>query len=101
MKTTTRGKEIRIVRIVFAEIDEATPEERARVETAQRRLDADVTRILGRMVQNDLRGPADAGSGNAPVNESRPEARPLSPRPQPTRADGSAVERPTSAATAL
>ena len=46
-----RGKNIRIVRIVFADPDELTPEERARIESARRRLDRDVSRILGKIVE--------------------------------------------------
>ena len=49
--TTRRGKNIRIVRIVFADPDELTPEERARIESARRRLDRDVSRILGKIVE--------------------------------------------------
>ena len=48
---TRRGKNIRIVRIVFADPDELTPEERARIESARRLLDYDVTRILGKIVE--------------------------------------------------
>lgn len=42
-------KEIRI-KVVFADEDELTPEERNRMETAGRQLDADVTRIIGKML---------------------------------------------------
>lgn len=50
-KKKSRGKNIRIVRIVFADPDELTPEERARIESARRMLDRDVSRILGRIVE--------------------------------------------------
>ena len=43
-------KEIRI-KVVFADEDELTPEERNRMETASRMLDADVTRIIGKMLE--------------------------------------------------
>lgn len=42
-------KEIRI-KVVFADEDELTAEERNRMETAGRQLDADVTRIIGKML---------------------------------------------------
>ena len=42
-------KEIRI-KVVFADEDELTPEERNRMETAGRQLDADVTAIIGKML---------------------------------------------------
>ena len=50
-----RGKKIRIVRIVFADPDELTPEERARMEGARRLLDYDVTRILGEIAESARR----------------------------------------------
>ena len=53
--TSRRGKNIRIVRIVFADPDELTPEERARMEGARRRLDRAVSRILGKIVEESRR----------------------------------------------
>lgn len=50
-----RGKNIRIVRIVFADPDELTVEERARIESAKRRLDRSVSAILGRIVEEQQR----------------------------------------------
>ena len=50
-----RGKNIRIVRIVFADPDELTVEERARIESAKRRLDRSVSAILGRIVEEQRR----------------------------------------------
>lgn len=49
-------KEIRI-KIVFADEGELTAEERNRMETAGRQLDADVTAIIGKM----LGGERDTG----------------------------------------
>lgn len=49
-------KEIRI-KVVFADENELTAEERNRMETAGRQLDADVTRIIGKM----LGGERDTG----------------------------------------
>ena len=43
-------KEIRI-KIVFADEGDLTAEERNRMETAGRQLDADVTRIIGKMLE--------------------------------------------------